>query len=72
MGLTVQNLGRNIFRHDQSLFVKDKHGNELAMHASAKAFANPFERFCSKNRVPDYKTISEQGSNVKALIMNLK
>ena len=38
---------------------------EIAMNASAEAFANSFERFCSKNGVPE-KIISDQGSNFKA------
>ena len=38
---------------------------EIAMDASAEAFANAFERFCSKNGVP-VKVISDQGSNFRA------
>ena len=38
---------------------------EIAMDASAEAFANSFERFCSKNGVPD-KIISDLGSNFRA------
>ena len=44
---------------------------EIAMHASAEAFANSFERFCSKNGVPE-KIISDQGSNFKAYNNELK
>ena len=38
---------------------------EIAMDASAEAFANAFERFRSKCGVP-VKIISDQGSNFKA------
>ena len=38
---------------------------EIAMQASAEAFANSFERFCSKNGVPE-RILSDQGSNFKA------
>ena len=44
---------------------------EIAMHASAEAFANSFERFCSKNGVPE-KIISDQGSNFRAFNNELK
>ena len=38
---------------------------EIAMDASVEAFSNSFERFCSRNGVPD-KIISDQGNNSKA------
>ena len=41
------------------------------MDASAQAFANSFERFCSKNGVPE-KIVSDQGSNFKAFNNELK
>ena len=44
---------------------------EITMHASAEVFTNSFDRFCSKNRVPE-KTISDQGSNFKAFNTELK
>ena len=44
---------------------------EIAMDASAEAFANSFERFCSKNGVPN-KIISDQGSSFKAFNNELK
>ena len=44
---------------------------EIAMNASAEAFANSFERFCSKNGVPE-KIISDQGSNFKAFNNELR
>ena len=38
---------------------------EIAMQATAEAFANSFERFCSKNGVPE-KILSDHGSNFVA------
>ena len=38
---------------------------EIAMQASAEAFTNSFERFCSKNGVPE-KILSDHGSNFVA------
>ena len=44
---------------------------EITMHASAEVFTNSFDRFCSKNKVPE-KTISDQGSNFEAFNTELK
>ena len=44
---------------------------EIAMNASAEAFAYSFERFCSKNALP-FKIVSVQGSNVGAFNVELK
>ena len=64
-------------------FVKDKHGNvgdcscltgsghiDIAMHTSVKAFVNPFERFCTNNRVPD--KLADQGNGFNAFNKQLK
>ena len=44
---------------------------EIAIDASAEAFANSFQRFCSFHGVPD-KIISDHGSNFKAYDNQLK
>ena len=43
---------------------------EVAMQASAEAFANAFERFCAKNGVPE-KLLSDHGSNFMAFSKEL-
>ena len=44
---------------------------EYVMDASAEAFANAFDRFCSKNGVPEH-IVSDHGSNFKAYFAELK
>ena len=44
---------------------------EIAMDASSQAFANTFERFCSRRGVPK-TVISDQGSNFKGYNQELK
>ena len=43
---------------------------EVAVQASAEAFANAFERFCSRNGVPE-KLLSDHGSNFMAFSKKL-